>query len=129
MNNIITIVIVLIIIYIIIVSIKNIENYGPNSDTYNHILSPLTYTPGYSGIDDPMFTAHPVKLIDANIPDRFIKHFRLNHTGNPMYWSYYPPTEGRFEKVDCPYNIVDVANRDYPNSRYNLVCWMLDKFI
>lgn len=91
----------------------------PDTDTETFITS------GYSNIEDPMFTAQPLNMIDANYPDKLIKHVRLNHTGSPMYWTYNTPTSNILEKVDCPSSVVDVTNKNYPNSRYNLVCWQL----
>lgn len=99
------------------------ELFTPNEEYYGQIFAPLEYNYGYSNIDDPMFTAHPVKMIDANYPDKLIKHVRLNHTGSPMYWTYNPPNSNILNKVTCPYSVVDVTNKNHLNSRYNLVCW------
>lgn len=102
------------------------ETFIPNYNNYEiHVSTPLTHNYGYSNIDDPLLTAHPIKMIDANLPDKLIKHIRLNNTGNPMYWTYNPPNSNIFNKVDCPYNVVDVTNKNNPNSRYNLICWTL----
>jgi len=104
------------------------ESFESNDDYYKQIFAPLVYDYGYSNIDEPIFSAHPVKLIGSNLPDKLIKHYRINHAGGPMYWSYYPPTDEIFEKIDCPSSIVDLTNKNHPNSRYNLVCWTLAKW-
>ena len=121
------IIVIIVIIFIILLikpkSIYNTESFISNEKYYSQIFSPLIYNYGYSNIDDPIFSAHPMKLINANLPDKLIKHVRLNNTGNPMYWTYDPPNSNMFNKVDCPYNVVDLTNTTNLNSRYNLVCW------
>ena len=110
------VIIIIIVITIILLTLK--------TSTSNKPIESFTQY-GYSNIEDPMFTIYPLNMIDANYPDKLIKHVRLNHTGSPMYWSYNVPNSNILTKVDCPSNVVDVTNKNYPNSRYNLVCWQL----
>jgi hypothetical protein len=108
----------IIIIVLIIIYYFDYTEYFTQNIVYNNNI-PIIYKHGYSTIDNTMYTAHPLRLIDANIPDKLIKHIRLNHTKSPMYISYVPPSTDLFQKVDCPSYIYDING-----SQYNLVCWM-----
>lgn len=130
-------------------------NYRSNSNIENFnivpVYYPLIYEYGTSGVkmnnldnndnnnnnnnDDNnnyIFSAHPIEMVCSNNYNYLTKYVKLNHSGSPMYFSYYEPSKLENYEVQCPSYIKDVSGSHinfevdrfyFPETNHNLKCY------
>lgn len=87
--------------------------------------NPSVVDPGYSGTTcgincDTLFTAHPLRMVSADLLDQKHKHLRLNQACGDMFISYNKPSGPTCKKVKCPPKV----SFPYPKNRPDLLtCW------